>query len=82
MADKIALISDFNTPPKGVHLIIPSFKRKRKQLSKSEVQQSRDIANHRIHIEREMERIKNFRILQSIMPITIPLSHLKFGKFV
>ena len=70
MADKGFLISDLTTT-KGVHLIIPPFKRKKKPLSKSEVQQTRDIANLRIHVEREMERIKNFRILQGIMPITM-----------
>lgn len=79
MADKGFLISDITTP-KGVHLIIPPFKRKKKQLSKSEVQQTRDIANHRIHVEREMERIKNFRILQGIMPITMAPQSSKIWK--
>ena len=37
LADKGFWISDLTTP-KGVHLIIPPFKRKKKQLSKSEVQ--------------------------------------------
>ena len=65
MADKGFLISDL-TIPKGVSLIIPSFKRKKKQLSKREVQETRDTANLHIHVEREMERIKNFHILQGI----------------
>ena len=79
MADKGFLISDLTTA-KGVHLIIPPFKRKKKQLSKSEVQQTRDIANLRIHVEREMERIKNFRILQGIMPITMAPQSTKIWK--
>lgn len=70
MADKGFLISDFTTP-KGVDLIIPPFKNKRKQLSTKEVQQTKDIANLRIHVEREMERIKNFRLLQGNMQLSM-----------
>lgn len=79
MADKGFLISDLTTP-KGVKLIIPPFKQKKKQLSKREVQTTRDIANLRIHVEREMERIKNFRILQGIMPITMAPQSSKIWK--
>ena len=32
---------------------------------------TKTIANLRIHVEREMERIKNFRILTGVMPITM-----------
>ena len=70
MADKGFLISDLTTP-KGIGLIIPPFKRKNKQLSKREVHDTRKIANLRIHVERQMERIKNFRILQGNMPLTM-----------
>ena len=70
MADKGFLISDITTP-KGVHLIIPPFKQKKKQLFKREVQQTRNIANLRIHVEREKERIKNFNILKTVMPINM-----------
>ncbi|XP_033753600.1 uncharacterized protein LOC117336915 [Pecten maximus] len=70
MADKGFLISDLTTP-KGVQLIIPPFKKKRKQLTRREVQETRQIANLRIHVERQMERIKNFRILQTNIPITM-----------
>ena len=79
MADKGFLISDLTTP-KGVNLIIPPFKRKRQQLSKREVIETRKIANLRIHVERQMERIKNFRILQGIMPITMAAQSSKIWK--
>lgn len=70
MADKGFLISDLTTS-RGIDLIIPPFKRNKKQFSKREVQKTKDIANSRIHVEREMERIKNFRILQGIIPISM-----------
>lgn len=70
MADKGFVINDLTTP-KGVELIMPPFKKKNRQLSKREVNQTRAIANLRIHVERQMERIKNFKILQGIMPITM-----------
>lgn len=70
MADKGFVISDLTTP-KGIELIIPPFKRKKQQFTKKEVSQTKDIANLRIHVEREMERIKNFRILQGVMPISM-----------
>jgi hypothetical protein len=70
MVDKGFLISDFTTP-RGVELIIPPFKRKNKQFLPHEVEKTKSIANLRIHVEREMERIKNFRILQGNMPITM-----------
>ena len=70
MADKGFLISDLTTS-RGIHLIIPPFKRNEKQFSEREVQKTKDIANSRIHLEREIKRIKNFRILQGIIPITM-----------
>lgn len=44
---------------------------KRNQFSKSEVECTRRIASARIHVERKMEQIKNFRILQGILPISL-----------
>lgn len=35
------------------------------------MEQTRRIANLRIHVERAMERIKNFRIIQGVMPISM-----------
>ncbi|XP_045185048.2 uncharacterized protein LOC123543052 [Mercenaria mercenaria] len=68
MADKGFLISDLTTP-RGLHLIIPPLKHKR--FSRREVEETRRIANLRIYVEMAMERVKNFRILQGTIPITI-----------
>ena len=40
------------------------------QLTRKEVEQTRRIAAVRIHVERKMEQIKNFRILQGTIPAT------------
>lgn len=68
MADKGFLISDLTTP-KGIKLILPPFKTKR--FSRREVEETRRIANLRIDVERAMERVKNFRILSGVIPITL-----------
>lgn len=54
---------------KGVKLYCPPSKSEL-QFSSSEVETTR-IASARIHGERKMEQIKNFRILQGIMPHAI-----------
>jgi hypothetical protein len=69
MGDTGFFISDFCTP-KGIYLIVPPTKKNGK-LSKHEVEQTRRIANLRIQVERAMERIKNFRIIQGVMPISM-----------
>ena len=79
MVDKGFLISDLTTP-KGVDLIIPPFKHKKKQFLPHEVRATKNIANLRIHVEREMERIKNFKIVQGIMPITMSAQASKIWK--
>lgn len=70
MVDKGFLISDLTTA-RGIDLIIPPFKKQKHQLSRREVEETRVIANLRIHVERQMERIKNFNILKTVMPITM-----------
>lgn len=79
MADKGFLISDLTTP-KGINLIMPPFKVANSKFSKRQVQQTRDIANARIHVERQMERIKKIRIVQGVMPITISTRASKIWK--
>ncbi|XP_033745805.1 uncharacterized protein LOC117331295 [Pecten maximus] len=69
MVDKGFLISDMTTP-KNIQLIIPPFKRKHRKFSRREVETTRRIANLRIHVERQMQRIKLFRILNGVMPIS------------
>ena len=41
------------------------------QLSKEEVTITRRIASARIHVERKMEQIKNFRILHGVIPLSL-----------
>ena len=45
---------------KGVRLNIPPFLRGKEQFSENELVVTRCIASLRIHVERAMERIKNF----------------------
>jgi len=46
---------------RGARLAIPSFTKGKKQLSMRQVEMSRRLARVRIHFERMMERIKNFK---------------------
>ena len=70
MVDKgfVHLRNDFK--PRKIKLYCPPFKTK-EQFSKSEVEMTRRIASARIHVERKMEQIKNFRILQGVLPLAL-----------
>ena len=54
---------------KGVHLNIPPFLRGKQQFSENELIRTRRIASLRIHVERAIERIKNFHIFDRSLPI-------------
>ena len=56
---------------KGVLLNIPPFLEGRKQLPANEIKEGRQIASLRIHIERAIGRIKNYRILNGTFPLTM-----------
>ena len=69
MADKgFDIASDL---PLGVFLNIPPFLRDKENLSLEEETETRRIASVRIHVERAIARIKNFRILSTIFPIAM-----------
>lgn len=71
MADRGFTIEE-ELSERGVGLLIPSFLgRDRTQLSAQEVTSTRRIAEARIHIERAIERIKEFRILQGEVDLTL-----------
>ncbi|CAG2244519.1 unnamed protein product [Mytilus edulis] len=70
LADRGFLIRD-ELASRGAELIIPSFVKGKDQLSAFEVERSRNIAHVRIHVEREMERLKNFRILSGKMSMNM-----------
>ncbi len=55
----------------GVSLNIPPFMRGKKQLPEKDLVTTRRIASLRIHVEREMERIKNFHIFDRSLPVQL-----------
>ena len=56
---------------RGVQLNIPPFMRGKAQFSENELVVTRRIASLRIHVEREMERIKNFHIFDRSLPVQL-----------
>ncbi|XP_065196381.1 uncharacterized protein LOC135827875 [Sycon ciliatum] len=70
MADKGFDIQDLLVPY-GVKLNIPPFKRSGHQMALEDVQKTQQIAKLRIHVERLMERIKEFNIFSKIVPTTL-----------
>ena len=56
---------------KGGQLVIPPFLGKKSKFSKEETAETKLIARARIHIERFNERIKNFKILSGVVPMTL-----------
>lgn len=70
MADKGFLIQD-ELAAKQAHLVIPPLLKKKPQFSEEELNSTRSIANLRIHVERCMERIKNYHIFDRAFPISM-----------
>ena len=52
-------------------LSVPLGARVNVQMTTTECKTNKNVANLRIHVERDINRIKGFRILKSILPITI-----------
>ena len=69
MADRGFNIDD--DLPKGIKANIPPFLNGSAQLSHSDEVKTRRIARKRIHVERATEKIKNFRILQQVIPLSM-----------
>ncbi len=57
--------------PNGVSLNIPAFLRGKDHLDIEEEQETRKIASVRIHVERAIARIKTFRTLSTVFPLTM-----------
>lgn len=68
MADRGFNIQDI-LAPHMVHLVIPPFLKKGKQLSVKDNIKTKTVANARIHIERVIGRLKEFRILNGELPL-------------
>lgn len=64
MVDKGFIHMKGDLSQRGVKLYCPPFFFTKNQFTKKEVESTRRIASARIHVERKMEQIKNFRILQ------------------
>ena len=56
---------------KGVHLNIPPFLKNRPNLTPQEELLTKKIAKARVHVERYNERIKKFKLISGIMPLSI-----------
>ncbi|XP_077980524.1 uncharacterized protein LOC144435776 [Glandiceps talaboti] len=70
MADKGFTISDL-LKEKGVSLNIPPFLERRGQLDADEVAETQEIASERIHVERAINKIKNFHIWDRLFPLSM-----------
>nr|XP_047124127.1 uncharacterized protein LOC105845508 [Hydra vulgaris] len=60
-----------NDLPKGISLNIPPFLEGDFQLTLEKELETRRIASVRIHVERAIARIKNYKILQNAFPLTM-----------
>lgn len=69
LADRGFLIRD-ELAMRGATLRIPHFTKGKRQLPAYEVDTSRQLSRARIHIERVIGRWKNFKILQSVVPVS------------
>jgi len=70
MADRGFTVRDL-LEEKGVRLNIPPFMENRQQLPAEEVRRGRGIASLRIHVERAIGRIKNYRIIGTTFPVSM-----------
>jgi len=56
---------------RGASLALPAFTKGKPQLLQREVERSRKLSNVRIHLERAIGRIKCYKILQNVFPISL-----------
>jgi hypothetical protein len=70
MADKGFTIAE-ELLVRRARLYIPPGKRGQEQMTRKEVQKTKEIANLRIFVEQAIRRLKTFTILKNEMPITL-----------
>ena len=73
LVDKGFLITDL-ADPLGVKVNMPSFVGEQSQLSPEEVFHSQVVASERIHVERAINKIKNFHIFDRPIPLSMTTS--------
>lgn len=56
---------------KQAELTVPPANKGKAQMSTDQVKETKKVANVRIHVERVIRRLKQFRILSQVMPITL-----------
>ena len=78
MADRGFDIQDYYLTPHGVKVNIPPFLKGKQQLDSHELVETRRIASLRIHVERAMERIKNYHIFDRTIPSTLTNEQMFF----
>lgn len=59
----------------NVKLIVPAYTKEKKQLSAEEVETGRELSRARIHVERVIGRLKDFKIISGTMPISFVKGH-------
>ena len=69
MADKGFTIEDLL--PLDVNLNIPPFLGLYNQMTAQDVIKTQEIASVRLHIERAINKVKNFRIWDSVVPLSL-----------
>ena len=70
MFDKGFTVQDIFLP-RQVKVKVPPFVRSKRQFTPSEISECKRIARARIHIERVMGRLKEFRLLDHTLPLTL-----------
>ena len=68
MADRGVVIQDLLFERK-VKLVLPAFTRRGLPLSEEDTTNTRRIANVRVHVERVIRRLKNYRTVSQTVPI-------------
>lgn len=70
LTDRGFLISE-EIATRGCYLAIPAFTKDQSQLSQQEVERSRHMSRVRIHVERAIGRLKTFKILSTLMSLSL-----------
>ena len=78
MADKGFLIKD-QLARVGVRLAMPHFLSHKGQFSPQECELNKKDASLRIHVERYVERLKNWHFFDRVIPISWPILHRTYG---